>query len=155
MEEFMKKILLAVIALSFAGTVSAASYQAQGCGLGSTIWTDGSSLVHQVLGATTNGTSGNNTFGMTSGTSNCELDGAGGQAQVIFIEANKVALSNDIARGEGDTLASLTRMYGCTNLDAVGSVLQENYGKIFAEGTSSVQVDAQITSLIDNSKACI
>ncbi len=155
MEELMKKILLAVIALGFAGTVSAASYQAQGCGLGSTIWTDGSSLVHQVLGATTNGTSGNNTFGMTSGTSNCELDGAGGQAQVIFIEANKVALSNDIARGEGDTLASLTKMYGCTNLDAVGSVLQQNYGTIFAEGTTSAQVDAKITSLIDNSKACI
>ena len=154
MEEFMKKILLAVIALGFAGTVSAASYQAQGCGLGSTIWTDGSSLVHQVLGASTNGTSGQS-FGMTSGTSNCELDGAGGQAQVIFIEANKVALSNDIARGEGDTLASLTRMYGCTNLDAVGSVLQQNYGTIFAEGTTSSQVDAQITSLIDNNKACI
>jgi hypothetical protein len=154
MEEFMKKILLAVIALGFAGTVSAASYQAQGCGLGSTIWTDGSSLVHQVLGASTNGTSGQS-FGMTSGTSNCELDGMGGQAQVIFIEANKVALSNDIARGEGDTLASLTRMYGCTNLDAVGSVLQQNYGTIFAEGTTSSQVDAQITSLIDNSKACI
>ena len=45
------------------------------------------SLVHQVLGATTNGTSGNQTFGMTSGTSNRELDGAGGQAQAVFIEA--------------------------------------------------------------------
>ncbi|TNF28323.1 MAG: DUF3015 domain-containing protein, partial [Deltaproteobacteria bacterium] len=50
----MKKLLLAVIALGFA-SAQAASYQAQGCGLGSTIWTDGSSLVHQVLGATTNG----------------------------------------------------------------------------------------------------
>lgn len=153
----MKKFLCAVMAFGVvSGTATAASYQAQGCGLGSTIWTDGSSLVHQVLGATTNGLSANQTFGMTSGTSNCELDGSGGQAQVVFIEANKVALANDIARGNGDTLASLTRMYGCTNLDAVGSELQKSYEAIFpSENTPAPQVNKTITTIIDKSSACI
>lgn len=152
----MKKLILgcAVSAL-ISAPAFAASYQAQGCGLGSTIWTDGSNLVHQVLGATTNGIFGNSTFGMTSGTSNCELESAG-YAQTVFIEANRVALANDIARGHGDTLASLTRMYGCENADTVAPVLQSNYEQIFSnENTSAQEIDRNITSLIKNDQACI
>jgi hypothetical protein len=156
MEEWMKKLLLAaaVFAISTAGF--AASYGAQGCGLGSTIFTDNSSLVDQVLGATTNGLSGNQTFGMTSGTSNCELDGDGGQAQAVFIKANRIALANDIARGQGETLASLTRLYGCSNVRAIGSALQSEYERIFpTESASAESIDATITDIITNAKACI
>lgn len=147
----MKKILLGLVASAFAFSASAA-YQAQGCGLGSTIWTDGSSLVHQVLGATTNGTFGNQTFGMTSGTSNCELD-AMGHSQAVFIEANRVALANDIARGQGDTLASLARMYGCSNVEVVAPTLQQNYNTIFpSENTDARHIDSTLGSMM---KACI
>ncbi|OUR98737.1 hypothetical protein A9Q84_04810 [Halobacteriovorax marinus] len=153
----MKKLLFAtVIGGLFSATVSAASYQAQGCGLGSTLFTDGSSLVHQTLGAITNGLLSNNTFGMISGTSNCELDGAGGMANAVFIKANKVALSNDIARGQGATLASLSRMYGCTNLKAIGSTLQKNYKTIFSEtNVQPTQIDMSIRNIIEENKACI
>ncbi|WP_372655860.1 DUF3015 family protein [Halobacteriovorax sp.] len=153
----MKKIILGLVAGGLISvSASAASYQAQGCGLGSTLFTDGSNLMHQVLGATTNGLSGNNTFGMTSGTSNCELDGMGGQANTVFIKANKVALSNDIARGQGATLASLSRMYGCTNLKAVGSALQKNYKTIFSEAnTEASSIDMSIRNVIETNKACI
>ncbi len=153
----MKKILSTIAAFFLISTTAtAASYQAQGCGLGSTIWTDGSSLTHQVLGATTNSSSGNQTFGMTSGTSNCELDGSGGQAQTVFIEANKVALANDIARGTGATLASLTRMYGCTNIDDVGTELQKKYEVIFpSNSTSAPIINKTISTIIDQSSACI
>lgn len=152
----MKKLILGFAATALISTSAfAANYQAQGCGLGSTIWTDGSNLVHQVLGATTNGISGNNTFGMTSGTSNCELE-SGGMAQAVFIEANKVALANDIARGQGDTLASLTRMYGCENVETVAPVLQSNYEQIFSnENTTAQEIDQNISSLIKNDQACI
>ncbi|PIK14766.1 DUF3015 family protein [Halobacteriovorax sp. JY17] len=153
----MKKLILGLVAGGLISvSASAASYQAQGCGLGSTLFTDGSSLMHQVLGATTNGSSGNATFGMTSGTSNCELDGMGGQANAVFIKANKVALSNDIARGQGATLASLSRMYGCTNLKAVGSALQKNYKTIFsADNTEASSIDMSIRNVIETNKACI
>jgi len=152
----MKKLLIAtVLGGVFSATVTAASYQAQGCGLGSTLFTDGSSLTHQVLGSLTNVTAGA-TFGMTSGTSNCELDGAGGMANAVFIKANKVALSNDIARGQGATLASLSRMYGCTNLKAIGSTLQKNYKTIFSEmNIEPTQIDMSIRNIIEENKACI
>ncbi len=149
----MKKILAALLVFVSASAF-AASYQTQGCGLGSTIWTDGSSLMHQVLGATTNGTSGNQTFGMTSGTSNCELDGAGGQAQTVFIEANRVALANDIARGQGKTLTSLVKMYGCTNTTAARTALQKNYETIFpSEGVSATEIGSSISTIVK--RACI
>ena len=150
----MKKIFIGLVAAAFSVSASAA-YQAQGCGLGSTIWTDGSSLVHQVLGATTNGSSANQTFGMTSGTSNCELD-AMGQSQAVFIEANRVALANDIARGNGATLASLARMYGCSNVEVVGSTLQKNYETIFpSDRVDARQIDSTISGLIKSNQACI
>lgn len=150
----MKKILVGLTAMLF-GFSATAAYQAQGCGLGSTIWTDGSSLVHQVLGATTNGVSGNQTFGMTSGTSNCELD-AHGHASAVFIEANRVALANDIARGQGDTLASLARMYGCSNLEMVGPSLQQNYETIFpSESVDARQIDSTINTVLKQNRACI
>ena len=151
----MKKLLLAAIVFLSANAY-AASYGAQGCGLGSIVFTDNSSLVDQVLGATTNGLSGNQTFGMTSGTSNCELDGAGGQAQAVFIKANRVALANDIARGNGDTLASLSRMYGCNNHAQIGSALQANYENIFtSERTSAQEIQSSISRVISSEKVCI
>jgi hypothetical protein len=152
----MKKLILSfAVSALISVPALAANYQAQGCGLGSTIWTDGSNLVHQVLGALTNGLSGNNTFGMTSGTSNCELD-SGGYAQTVFIEANRVALANDIARGQGDTLASLTKMYGCKNLETVAPVLQSNYEQIFSnEKATAQEIGHNISSLIKNDQACI
>src|SRR5512143_1990 len=39
-----------------------------GCGLGTQIWTGSKGLAPKVLGATTNGTSGSQTFGISSGT---------------------------------------------------------------------------------------
>jgi opacity protein-like surface antigen len=152
----MKKILCAVALTALVSAPAfAKSYQPQGCGLGSTIWTDGSNMVHQVLGATTNGSSGNQTFGITSGTSNCELDGSKGKrAQAVFIEANRVALANDIARGQGDTLASLAHLYGCDNVAAAGPALQQNYKAIFPSENASVeQIEGQIANTLES--ACI
>ncbi len=151
----MKKLLIAAAAFGIASGVSAASYQAQGCGLGSTLFTDGSSLVDQVLGSTTNGSSANQTFGMTSGTSNCELDGSGGQAKIVFIEANKASLANDIARGNGETLASLGEIYGCDS-QKMGTSLQKNYSKIFStDAVTAQEISTSISSVLSEDKACI
>ena len=57
-------------ALAFAATSHAAPYGAAGCGLGSVVFGAKTGFV-QVFAATTNGTSGNQTSGITSGTSNC------------------------------------------------------------------------------------
>ena len=69
----MKKIVVSALAVLALGTSAFAGVNSQtGCGLGSMIIKDDSTAVMLSLQATTNGTSGNQTFGITSGTSGCK-----------------------------------------------------------------------------------
>ncbi|MBL7665347.1 MAG: DUF3015 family protein [Bacteriovoracaceae bacterium] len=149
----MRKLLLVSALLS----LSAASFAAgpAGCGLGSIMFKEKSGLVWNVLAATFNGSSGNQTFGMSSGTSECQVDDKTKVAQVSFIEANKVALANDIARGNGETLASLSSLYGCANTESMGSTLQSKYESIFKGQASAETLNDRITNIIVENKACI
>jgi hypothetical protein len=86
-----------------------------GCGLGKELWSNASnqkSIGAQVLAATTNGTSGNQTFGITSGTSGCTSDGTilGEYKVNVFASANFDNLSQDMARGNGEHLTSFAEL---------------------------------------------
>src|SRR4249920_2973942 len=77
-----------------------------GCGLGTQIWTGSKGIAPKVLGATTNGTSGSQTFGISSGTIGCHQGGtvtADAKVQ-IFTGANLDRLARDMAQGGGETL---------------------------------------------------
>jgi hypothetical protein len=129
-------------------------YGAAGCGLGSLIIKSGGFV--QIFSATTNGTSANQTFAITSGTSNCDDSGGGDDAQ-IFVKANRVALAKDISRGQGETIADLSAIAGCADAKAVGQKLQSRFTTIFPNASvSSEQVtDAILTTLkSDATLAC-
>ena len=129
-------------------------YYAAGCGLGTMLWKE-NSLLHQVLAVTTNGT-GFNTFAMSTGTEDCEVGGQSKAAKTNYIEANKVALANDIARGNGQTLAGLTSMYGCKDYSRTAMSLQQNYGRIFtADQLSGEQINHNINNVLDETQACL
>lgn len=88
-----------------------------GCGLGKVVWaehTKQKSIAPQVMMATTNGTSGSQTFGISSGTSGCTNDGTiMSQYKVnVFAAANYENLSQEMARGGGEHLASLAELMG-------------------------------------------
>src|SRR3954469_775685 len=76
------------------------TYGLAGCGLGSMVFGDQKGSI-QILAATTNSTFGSQTFGITSGTSNCVDSGPGTSGARIFIEGNREALAKDAARGSG------------------------------------------------------
>jgi len=87
-----------------------------GCGLGKLAWqnyphakTKGS----QVMMATTNAW-GFNTFAISSGTSGCTDDGKwwAEQKAVMFAELNSDALTQEMAQGRGEHLASLATLLG-------------------------------------------
>lgn len=144
----MKKFILkSALALNLLGAANAfaGGYGAAGCGLGSVILGNQSGFV-QVFAATTNGTFGSQTFGITSGTSNC---GGGGKSALHFIEANKVALMNDAARGQGETIDSLASFYGCKNVANFGSALKQNYSDVFASEKAEL-VASKAESLSSN-----
>src|SRR5580704_4364926 len=86
-------------------------YGAAGCGLGSVIIHNGGFV--QIFAATTNGTFATQTFGITSGTSNCDDVGGWAESTRVFVQANRVALTKDISRGKGETITDLAALAGC------------------------------------------
>ena len=128
----MKKIYLATVlggAMMF--VANAHANDSTGCGLGSMAWRGQSGIVPQVLAVTTNSLFGNQTFGITSGTSGCDPNGriTGGTQKMVysFIENNMEQYALDAARGEGETLATLA---GILNMDE--KVLAEKSQQHFA-----------------------
>jgi hypothetical protein len=149
-------MLWAAASIADSAPAQAKAYGPAGCGLGSLIF-DADSGFTQIFAATTNGTLGNQTFGITSGTSNC-ADSSGGSASAkAFVETNRVALAKDIARGQGETIDSLTVLAGCRASSAVGSSLQRRFDQIFSDvaASDSAVGDSVIAALrADASLAC-
>ncbi len=138
----MKKVLIAVVAMALGSTAFAAGYGSAGCGLGSLAFQKND--MTQVLAATTNGTFGSQTFGMTFGTSNCNNEGLVklSMARQSFIEANYKDLSRDVAAGKGEYVNSLAKLYGYTPQNAwqFTQLLQKNHTTIFAANDAKTAV---------------
>lgn len=117
----------------------AAPYGMAGCGLGSQIITSNGMM--QTLAATTNGTSGSQTFGITTGTSNCVRSGVvlASKEQEAFFEANFDRIQMDIAQGGGEHLAALGAMFGCGEgvQAAMFALAQKSYEAVFPTATTT------------------
>jgi len=133
-----------------------ATFGLAGCGLGSMIFGDQKGAV-QILAATTNGTFGSQTFGISSGTSNCVENGSSSRGARTFIEGNREALAKDAARGSGETITTLSAMAGCKDAKAVGATLQKRFAQLFpGEKTPAEQVSENVLKHLraDSSLAC-
>ncbi len=136
----MRKALVgtfAVVAvLCLVSAASAVDPKNTGCGLGSMAWEGQNGLMSQTAAATTNGTSGNQTFGITSGTSNCEQYKTFTMNEKLnpFVADNLDSLAKDIAKGEGeylDTMASLMEV-DQTQRPQFYALLQKNFSRIYS-----------------------
>jgi hypothetical protein len=119
-----------------------------GCGLGTTLWEGKTGLVPQVLAVTTNGTFGNQTFGITTGTLGCNQNDVIASAEVRQLAAaNLDNLAKDIARGEGETLASLASAMKVDgqDQDLMFVTLKGNFTRIFP--TDDVSADDVLVSI--------
>lgn len=108
-----------------------------GIGLGTTIFENvGDGLLSQICAATTNGTSGNQTFAITTGTSNAKKwngivmnDKAG-----AFVRDNMDVLARDMSAGSGDHLDALAELMAIPAADRAvfAASMQKNFGVIFS-----------------------
>lgn len=146
------KLLSAIVALGLvvAGTAAHAEkkqslhdqfsgqgYGMAGCGLGSIVFGDKPGMI-QIVAATLNST-GYQTVAITFGTSNCGESGKQARANQ-FIEVNKVALENDLARGAGESIVALGEVMGCQN-----SNFTMNLKSQYAPGASKDQMVSAAT----------
>ncbi len=117
-------------------TVLADAPNSVGCGLGSQLFDGQSGILPQSLAVTTNGTSGNQTFGISSGTLGCKPDGTvvASHRVPMYVGANMDALARDMAIGSGESLESLATLMQINDEDRAEffSATQQNYARIFS-----------------------
>ena len=119
-----------------------------GCGLGKLAWADyktPKNIAPQVMMATTNGTFGSQTFGISFGTSGCTNDGKvmAEQQTNLFVASTFETISGDMARGGGEHLAALATLMGVPvdQHPAFFALTQQQYQVLVQAGeTSSVAV---------------
>ena len=145
----MKKILTIVAITALTATTTFANSNT-GCGLGSQVIKNQDSTLMQIFAATTNGTSGNQTFGITSGTSGCAKPAkfVSNDKANEFVANNMDVLALDISNGQGEALTTLATLLNVSNTEEFNTVLQANFDKIYtSEKVSSADVIDNIISL--------
>ena len=150
----MKKSVLVIIGTLFSMPVFAAGYGDAGCGLGSMIFGKQAGPV-QILAVTTNNTAGNQSFAISSGTSNCDAKGTDTSSldQERFVASNLSSLAKDMAVGEGEQLAALSGLLGCpaAQQSRFNNVTQQNYQAIFAsDAATAAQVLGAVKGVVSS-----
>lgn len=107
-----------------------------GCGWGTLAFKGQTGVAAQVLAATTNGSFGNQTFGISSGTAGCKRGGTvTAEARIqMYAAANIDQLASDMAAGRGESLDTLAQLIGVSDADkpAFFALTKANFGALFA-----------------------
>src|SRR5689334_3111829 len=116
----MRKVIALGLMATLLPTLAMArgNHPMAGCGLGYLLLSNkDNDKVTQVIGATTNGTFGSQTFGISSGTSGCTEDGAVKMARAteVFADVNLTTLRQEMAAGEGEYVNTFASMLGATD----------------------------------------
>ena len=116
-----------------------------GCGWGNMLFEGQRGMAPHFLATTTNGTSGNATFGMTSGTNGCDTSvklGYGGRS-MLAMNGMLDNIAEDMAQGQGEALDAYATLLGVEKADRAhfAKITQENFAQIFsAPDVTSEQV---------------
>jgi len=150
----MKKLLTVLsLVVALPATALAVEGADGSCGVGSMIFKGQSGVAPQVLAITTNGTFGNQTFGVTTGTLGCSPNATvkSNMKSAMFIDSNKDQLARDMSVGSGETLASLSHLLGVEANDqaAFNRLAKDNVARIFAnDGVATEQVIASLREVL-------
>lgn len=129
----MKKLLGSLFVVGAISTSLFAGANTQtGCGLGTLIIKNPDSAILYALQATTNSTFGNQTFGITTGTLNCqEARLVHNEKAINFVNANLDALSNEAALGTGEHLDTLAELLEVSDVESFKANLRANYLAVY------------------------
>ena len=148
----MKKIIAGLVLISASSVANAGAAGGDGgCGWGQALFEGQSGPASHILAGITNVTTGNNTFGMTTGTNGCATTGTlsyGGQSVVSSIMDE---FSEDVARGEGEALDTVAVVYGvdAQDRDTFAKVMHENFTTLFpSEDVTAEEMMASIEEVM-------
>lgn len=145
----IKKSLASAVLLTVSSASFAVAPGGPNCGWGNMLFEGESGHAKHILASTTNATSGNATFGMTSGTNGCSVDGAltyGGKPMIASIMGE---FSEDVAQGQGEAINAIAVSMGVEKADRkhFANVMHNNFSTLFpsAQVTSDEVYDNMIS----------
>ena len=139
----MKKLTVGSILLLASSSAFAVAPGGPGCGWGNLLFDGQAGLGPHFAASTTNGTSGNATFGMTTGTNGCAVDGTLTYAGASMLASMMDEFSIDAAKGEGEALTAVAVVLGVAPQDRAkfAQLTHENFNTIFpSEDVTAQQV---------------
>lgn len=129
-------LIFGVLSMASAGAFADAA-GGDGCGWGNMLFEGQRGIGPHMLATTTNGTSGNATFGMTSGTNGCDTSGALGYNGRSMLAMNGMldSIAEDMAVGRGEALDAYATLLGIEPQDRAhfARLTQDNFGRIFSQ----------------------
>jgi hypothetical protein len=139
----MKKLLLGTLLTALSVNAFAEAPGGPSCGWGNMLFKGDRGMAAHFVALTTNGTSGNATFGMTSGTNGCSTKGIltyGGKS-MLALSGMLDELSEDMAKGDGEALTTYAVVLGVQPQDRAhfAAVTHAHFTEIF----SSANVTAE------------
>ncbi len=152
----MKKVIALALVAGLVPSLALArgNHPMAGCGLGYLLLSNrDNEKVTQVIGATTNGTFGSQTFGISSGTSGCTADGAVKMARAteVYIDVNYDSLRREMASGQGEYVNTLAAMLGASESTRPQMVqmFQAEYNSLFPKAeTNSAEFLQNLTETL-------
>ena len=113
-----------------------------GCGFGYLLLSNqNNDKVTQILGATTNGHSGRQTFAISSGTSGCTQDGAVkvARATEVYADVNLASLRQEMSAGQGEYVNTFATLLGASDATRLQMVrfFQTEYQALFPTAETS------------------
>lgn len=149
----MKKVIIAAALLSSSALVHADAAGGPGCGWGNMLFKGQSGLPFHLLATIVNGTSGNATFGMTTGTNGCSTSGSLTYSGKSLLAMNGVLeeVAQDMAVGQGEALTALSVSMGVPVEERAhfNAVMHENFAVIFtSEEVTASDVANNIASVM-------
>jgi len=149
----MKKISASALLLLTSSSAFAVAPGGSGCGWGNALFEGQSGPAPHILAATTNGTSGNNTIGMTFGTNGCDVNGKLNYSGKSMLASMMDEFSEDVAKGEGEALTAVAVVMGVQPKDRAhfAQLTHKNFNNLFPN--EDVTTDKVYDTLIELMKA--
>jgi hypothetical protein len=147
----MKKALIVTALFGFSTVALAEAPGGPSCGWGNMLMDGQSGLGAHTVASITNGSTGNATFGMTTGTNGCSANGTLTYGGKSLIGAVMDEFSEDVARGDGEALTAVAVALGVAETDRAlfKTVMHDNFSVLFpSQDVTAEQVSDRVVALM-------
>lgn len=151
----MKRVITVIALCLGAPAAFADAAGGNNCGWGQLLFEGQSGVAAHVLAITTNGSTGNNTFGVTSGTNGCSGSGtiSYGGKEMVNVAPMMDEFSEDMAQGDGEVITAVAVSLGIAPEDRTlfKQRMRDNFDAIFpSQDVTLEQVLAAMWVVMEN-----